>query len=198
MLLGGQVTLGGGGTFGWLLGSGTGTDTGSAPFEMMQWPAASEEKSNPSWHIGSCWVAEMLVSLREKDTVPAKGSLFSFACTSNVRQLSSKARKTKGSFTSPPFLLNQNINFNHMLLGLPQSGGGVDFRSERVLAQLHQVSPKTDCYGRRVGDLHIPGDDQRAKAMKTLYHLLCLVVCHAVDPDGVDPRSGEVLAAEDR
>ena len=111
VLLGGQLTLGGGGTFGWLLGSGTGTDTGSAPFEMMQWPAASEEKSNPSWHIGSCWVAEMLVSLREKDTVPAKGSLFSFACTSNVRQLSSKARKTKGSFTSPPFLENQKINF---------------------------------------------------------------------------------------
>ena len=104
VLLGGQVTLGGGGTFGWLLGSGTGTDTGSAPFEMMQCPAASEEKSNPSWHIGSCCVADMLVSLLEKDTVPAKGSLFSFACTSNVRQLSSKARKTKGSFTSPPFL----------------------------------------------------------------------------------------------
>ena len=37
--------------------------------EMMQWPAASEEKSKPSWHIGSCWVAEMLVSLLEKNMV---------------------------------------------------------------------------------------------------------------------------------
>ena len=95
--------------------------------EMMQWPAASEEKSKPSWHIGSCWVAEMLVSLLEKDmvemvgemvveivnslekeTVPANGALFSLACTSSVRQLSSKARKTKGSLMSPPFLNKTN------------------------------------------------------------------------------------------
>ena len=95
--------------------------------EMMQWPAASEEKSKPSWHIGSCWVAEMLVSLLEKDmvemvvemvveivnylekeTVPANGALFSLACTSSVRQLSSKARKTKGSLMSPPFLNKDN------------------------------------------------------------------------------------------
>ena len=103
-----SVTFGGGGTFGWLLGSGKGTDTGSAPFEMMQWPAASEEKSKPSWHMGSCWVAEMLVNRLEKETLPANGSLFSFGCTNNVRQLSSKARKTKGSFTSPPFLKQNN------------------------------------------------------------------------------------------
>ena len=102
------VTFGGGGTFGWLLGSGKGTDTGSAPFEMMQWPGASEEKSKPSWHMGSCWVAEMLVNRLEKETLPANGSLFSFGCTNNVRQLSSKARKTKGSFTSPPFLKENN------------------------------------------------------------------------------------------
>ena len=91
--------------------------------EMMQWPAASEEKSKPSWHIGNCWVAEMLVSLLEKDmvemvveivnylekeTVPANGALFSLACTSSVRQLSSKARKTKGSLMSPPFLNKAN------------------------------------------------------------------------------------------
>ena len=28
------------------------------------------------------------------------------------------------------------------------------------------------------------------------YHLLCLVVCHAVDPDGVDPGPGVVLPVE--
>ena len=122
-----------------------------------------------------------------------------FFCLHEQRQtVVLKSTEDKGFFHIAALPIEPKINFNHMLLGLPQSGGGVDFRSERVLTQLHQVSPKTDCYGRRVGDLHIPGDDQRAKAMKTLDHLLCLVVCHAVDPDGVDPRSGEVLAAEDR
>ena len=164
---------------------------------MMQWPAASEEKSNPSWHIGSCWVADMLVSLLENDTVPAKGSLFSFACTSSVRQLSSKARKTKGSFTSPPFLKKDRISFK-FCLEQPESGGGVDFRGEWVLPQLHEVSPKTDCDRRRVGNLHIPGDDQWAEAVKALYHLFRLVVSHAVHPDRVDPSSGEILPAEDR
>ena len=33
--------------------------------------------------------------------------------------------------------------------------------------------------------------------METLYHLLGLVIGHAVDPDRVDPRSGEVLSTED-
>ena len=65
------------------------------------------------------------------------------------------------------------------------------------MPQLHEVSPKTNRDGRRVGDLHIPGDDQWAEAMKALYHLLRLVVSHAVDPDRVDPSSGEVLPAED-
>ena len=115
--------------------------------EMMQWPAASEEKSKPSWHIGSCWVAEMLVSLLEKnmvemvvkmvgemvvemvveivnylekETVPANGALFSLACTSSVRQLSSKARKTKGSLMSPPFLNKTNQPI-FSFLGEPES-----------------------------------------------------------------------------
>ena len=48
-----------------------------------------------------------------------------------------------------------------------------------------------------MGNLHIPGDDQWAEAVKALYHLFRLVVSHAVHPDRVDPSSGEVLPAED-
>ena len=65
------------------------------------------------------------------------------------------------------------------------------------MAQLHQVPTEANRYRGRVGDLDIARDHQWTKPMETLYHLLGLVVGHAVDPDRVDPRSGEVLSAED-
>ena len=53
-------------------------------------------------------ILHLCLECLEKETVPANGALFSLACTSSVRQLSSKARKTKGSLMSPPFLNKTN------------------------------------------------------------------------------------------
>ena len=47
-----------------------------------------------------------------------------------------------------------------------------------------------------MGEDDVPGDDEGSEALQALDDLLCLVIRHAVDSEGVHPCLGVVLPGE--